>query len=161
MERVAAPDAISFEAGIRDVQHCRTREGSVGLFYLARKRGNHRRVRPPQTGSRQASVVRAKISATCKSSNCLSRWLELVPFFRTGSRHESGRISCGCSLCVFMTWQWTPNPRIAGKALRGQNDNELWKSVKADTLSYTLAHSSFSMKREESHKLVVKSGTCK
>ena len=55
----------------------------------------------------------------------------------------------------------TPNPRIAGKALRGQNDNELWKSVKTDTLSYTVAHSSFSMKREESHKLVVKSGTCK
>jgi hypothetical protein len=39
MERGAAPDAVSFEADIRDVQHCRTREGSVGLFYLARKRG--------------------------------------------------------------------------------------------------------------------------
>ena len=69
MERVAAPDAVSFEADMRDVEHCRTREGSVGLALLsakARNRGNHRRVRPPQTGSRQASVVRAEISTTCK-----------------------------------------------------------------------------------------------
>jgi hypothetical protein len=35
----AQPDALSFEADIRDVQHCRTREGSVGQFYLARERG--------------------------------------------------------------------------------------------------------------------------
>jgi hypothetical protein len=62
----------------------------------------------------------------------------------------SGRISYyGCS---FMTWQWTLSPRIAGKALHGQNDNEVWKSVKTDTLSYTVAHSSFQMKREPSHK---------
>ena len=63
MERVAAPDAVTFEADIRDVQHCRTREGSVRLVLLgakARNRGNHRRVRPPQTGSREASVVRSK-----------------------------------------------------------------------------------------------------
>ena len=39
MERSAAPDALSFEADIRDIQHCGTREGSVGLFYLVRKRG--------------------------------------------------------------------------------------------------------------------------
>jgi hypothetical protein len=50
-----------------------------------------------------------------------------------------------------MTWQGTLSPRIAGKALRGRNDNELWKSVKSDTLSYTVAHSSFWMKREQSH----------
>jgi|SRR5580700_6879235 hypothetical protein len=61
----------------------------------------------------------------------------------------------------FMTWQWSLSPRIAGKALHGQNDNELWKSEKSDTLTYTVAHSSFSMKRERSHKHVVKSGTCK
>ena len=42
-----------------------------------------------------------------------------------------------------MTWQWTLSPRMAGKALHGQNDNELWKSVKTDTFSYTVAHSSF------------------
>jgi hypothetical protein len=39
MELSAAPDALSFEADIRDVQHCGTREGPVGPFYLARKRG--------------------------------------------------------------------------------------------------------------------------
>jgi hypothetical protein len=60
-----------------------------------------------------------------------------------------------------MTWQWTLSPRIVGKALHGQNDNELWESGKTDTLSYTVAHSSFSMKSEHSHKQVVKSGTCK
>jgi hypothetical protein len=69
-----------------------------------------------------------------------------------------GRISCGCFL---MTWQWTLSPRIAGKALYGQSDSELWESVETDTLSYTVAHWSFLMKREQSHKLVVKSGTCK
>ena len=58
-----------------------------------------------------------------------------------------------------MTWQWTLSPRIAGKALRG-NDNELWKSGKTDTLSYTVAHSSFWMKREQGLKQAVKSGTC-
>jgi hypothetical protein len=30
-----------------------------------------------------------------------------------------------------------------------------------DTLSYTVAHSSFQMKREQSHKQVVESSTCK
>jgi len=38
-------------------------------FYLERKRGSwahHRRVRLPQARSREASVVRAKISTTCK-----------------------------------------------------------------------------------------------
>jgi hypothetical protein len=39
MERGAATDALSFEADIRDVQHCRTAEGSAGLFYLAQERG--------------------------------------------------------------------------------------------------------------------------
>jgi hypothetical protein len=42
-----------------------------------------------------------------------------------------------------MTWQWTLSPRIAGKVLHGKNDNELWKSAETDTLSYTVAHSSF------------------
>jgi hypothetical protein len=70
----------------------------------------------------------------------------------------SGRISFGCFL---MTWQWTLSPRITGKALHGQNDNELWKPVKTDTLSYTVAHSSSWMKREQSHKQVVKPITCK
>jgi hypothetical protein len=51
-----------------------------------------------------------------------------------------------------MTWQWTLSLGIAGKALRGPNDNELWKSGKTDTLSYTAAHSSFWMKREQSYK---------
>jgi hypothetical protein len=46
-----------------------------------------------------------------------------------------------------MTLQWTLSPTIAGKALHGQNDNELWKSGKSDTLSYTVAHSSFEMKK--------------
>jgi len=50
-----------------------------------------------------------------------------------------------------MTWQWTLGPRIAGKAFHGQNDNELWESGKTDTLSYTVAHLSFWMKREQSH----------
>ena len=71
--------------------------------------------------------------------------------------NESGRISCGCFL---MTWQWTLSPRIAGKALHGQNDNELLKSAKTDTLSYTVSHSSFWMKREHGHKQVVKPSTC-
>jgi hypothetical protein len=65
---------------------------------------------------------------------------------------------CGCFL---MTWQWALSQAIAGKALHGQNDIELWKPAKTDTLSYTGAHSSFSMKREQGHKQVVKSGTCK
>jgi len=43
-----------------------------------------------------------------------------------------------------MTRQWTLSPTIAGKALHVQNGNELWKSEKTDTLSYTVAHSSFS-----------------
>jgi hypothetical protein len=38
-----------------------------------------------------------------------------------------------------MTWQWTLSPKIVGKVLHGQNDNELRKSVKTDTLSYTVA----------------------
>ena len=29
------------------------------------------------------------------------------------------------------------------RGLHGQNDNELWKSEKSGTLSYTVAHSSF------------------
>jgi len=33
------PNAVTFEADIRDVQHCRTREGSVRLVLLGRKRG--------------------------------------------------------------------------------------------------------------------------
>jgi len=60
-----------------------------------------------------------------------------------------------------MIWQWTLSPSIAGKALHGQNDYELWESVKTDTLSYTVAHSSFWMKREHSHERVVESGTCR
>jgi hypothetical protein len=48
-----------------------------------------------------------------------------------------------------MTWQWTLSPKIAGNALHGQNDNEPWKSAKTDTLSYTVAHSSFLMKKGE------------
>src|SRR5271155_5735204 len=57
-----------------------------------------------------------------------------------------------------MTWQWTLSPRIAGKALHGRND-DLWKSARTDTLSYTVAHSSFWMKNGKEHKQVVKSGT--
>jgi hypothetical protein len=53
------------------------------------------------------------------------------------------------------------SPRIAGKVLHGQNDNGVWESAKTDTLSYTVAHSSFEMRREQSHKHVVKSCTCK
>jgi hypothetical protein len=47
-----------------------------------------------------------------------------------------------------MTWQWTLSPRIDGKAVHGQNDNELWKSEKSDTLYYTVSHSLFWMKEE-------------
>ena len=61
----------------------------------------------------------------------------------------------------FVTWQWTLSPRIAGRALHELNDNELSRSAKTDTLYYTVAHLSFWMKREQSHKLVVKSCTCK
>jgi DNA invertase Pin-like site-specific DNA recombinase len=53
-----------------------------------------------------------------------------------------------------MTRQWTLSPTIAGEALHGQNDNELCKSEKSDTLSYTVC------KREQSYKQVVKSRTC-
>jgi hypothetical protein len=60
-----------------------------------------------------------------------------------------------------MTWQCTLSPRIAAKALHGQDDNELLKCGKTDTLSYTFAHSVILDKREQSHKRVVKSGTCK
>jgi hypothetical protein len=60
-----------------------------------------------------------------------------------------------------MTWQWIPGPTIAGKALHGQNDNELWKSGKTDTLYYTVAHLSFSTAREQSHKQAVKPSICK
>ena len=60
-----------------------------------------------------------------------------------------------------MTWQWTLRPRIGGKALHWQNDNELWKSVETDTLSYAVAHLSCGVKREQSDKQLVKSGTCK
>jgi hypothetical protein len=42
-----------------------------------------------------------------------------------------------------MTWHWALNPGIVGKALRGQDDYELRKSKKTDTLSYTVAHLSF------------------
>jgi hypothetical protein len=70
----------------------------------------------------------------------------------------SGKISNGCLL---MTWQWTLGPRIVGKGLHGQNDNELWKSVKTDTLSYTVAHVSLSMKGEHGYKHVLESCTCK
>jgi len=51
---------------------------------------------------------------------------------------------------LFMTWQWTLGPRIAGKALHGANDDVLWKSEKRDTLYYTVAHLSFSTARGHS-----------
>jgi hypothetical protein len=88
MERGAAPDALSFEAEIRAVLHCRTREGywTVLLGAKARNRGNHRRVRPLQTGSRQASVVHAKISATCKVRTA---WVAGSNWYRSFSNGKS------------------------------------------------------------------------
>lgn len=42
-----------------------------------------------------------------------------------------------------MTWQGLVARESLAKALHGQNDNELFKSAKTFTLSYTVTHSSF------------------
>jgi hypothetical protein len=54
-----------------------------------------------------------------------------------------------------MTWQWALSPRIASKALHGQNENELCKSAETFTLSCTVSHSSFLDEKEYSHKYIV------
>jgi hypothetical protein len=56
-----------------------------------------------------------------------------------------------------MTWEWTLSPENRQQSASGQHDNGVWESAKTDTLSYTVAHSSFEMKREQSHKQVAKS----
>ena len=60
-----------------------------------------------------------------------------------------------------MTWELTLSPENRQQSASGQHDNGVWESAKTDTLSYTVAHSSFWMKSENGHKQVVKSGTCK
>jgi hypothetical protein len=120
------PNAVTFEADIRDVQHCRTREGSVRLVLLgakARNRGNHRRVRPPQTGSRQASVVRAKHPRPVK--------FELLESLaRTAAALSNAKASLRVKSKVA-----APNEVVEFRA-----GAFLW---------------------EQSHKMAVKSGTCK